>query len=115
MRVVRLCGLAFVFRVLLMERRQAGRRLEKAGRETQWLGRERGRVTWYLRSAGDHDTHHGELRANGRVTASCGAEFVPRPLVFGRGPALPGYPPDPDQVCAVCAARGKAGHSRSGT
>lgn len=65
-----------------------------------------GPVTWYLRSGGDHDTHRGELRANGTVTASCGVEFVPRPLVFGRGPGLPGYPPDPDQVCPACVATG---------
>jgi hypothetical protein len=35
------------------------------------------------------------------VHALCGVEFVPRPLPLG-GPALPGSPLDPDQVCPAC-------------
>jgi hypothetical protein len=66
------------------------------------------RMSWYLRSLGDHDTHCGELREDGTVLARCGTSFTPRPtlkvvrplpvtLVIG-GLALRGRPPDPDQV-----------------
>jgi hypothetical protein len=58
-------------------------------------------VNWYLRSLADADTHRGELRADGSVHALCGVEFVPRPLPLG-GPALPGSPLDPDQICPAC-------------
>ncbi len=69
-------------------------------------------IYWYLRSLSDQDTHRGHLR-RGRVLAACGVEFLPlRALTtrglrryFGkgsRGPALPGEPPDPEQVCPEC-------------
>ncbi|MGH3771748.1 MAG: hypothetical protein ACRDRW_10185 [Pseudonocardiaceae bacterium] len=59
-------------------------------------------MTWYLRSIGDHDTHHGELAADGIVTASCGVKFEPRLLPLGRI-GLPGRPYDRDQICPACA------------
>lgn len=61
---------------------------------TSWL--------WYLRSLSDRDTHHGELRPDGTVTAACGISFRPLCLLRGTGPALSGSPPDPDQVCPAC-------------
>ncbi|MGH3785255.1 MAG: hypothetical protein ACRDRG_01595 [Pseudonocardiaceae bacterium] len=57
---------------------------------------------WYLRSTADHDTHRGRLFGNGTVMADCGVVFRPRKALRDRGPALPGYPPDPDQVCPKC-------------
>ncbi len=72
-------------------------------------------MSWYLRSLGDHDTHHGSLREDGIVVARCGALFTPRPtwrvvglppvLVTG-GLALTGKPPDPDQACPQCQRGG---------
>ncbi|MGH3789083.1 MAG: hypothetical protein ACRDRG_21585 [Pseudonocardiaceae bacterium] len=56
---------------------------------------------WYLRSGADRDTHRGRLFGNGTVMADCGLTFRPRPLAYG-AKALPGYPPDPDQVCPKC-------------
>lgn len=66
---------------------------------------ERGTVVparWYLRSTADHDTHRGRLFGNNTVMADCGLTFRPRKALRDRGPALPGYPPDPDQVCPTC-------------
>ncbi|MGH3934150.1 MAG: hypothetical protein ACRDS1_04085 [Pseudonocardiaceae bacterium] len=51
-------------------------------------------MSWYLRSAADRDTHHGQLR-DGRVHALCGAQFPPTIT-------LPGLPPDGGQVCVTC-------------
>jgi hypothetical protein len=60
-------------------------------------------VSWYLRSLADRDTHRGNYSIVTRsVHALCGIEFVPRVLLLG-GPALPGSPLDPEQVCPVCA------------
>lgn len=56
---------------------------------------------WYLRSTGDRDTHHGHMR-RGRVLAVCGVEFSPVRALTIRGPALPGKPSDPDQICPKC-------------
>lgn len=56
---------------------------------------------WYLRSAGDLDTHQGELQADGTVLGRCGVTFRPRPLPYDRV-ALPGQPQDPLQVCPQC-------------
>lgn len=64
-------------------------------------------VSWYLRSAGDCDTHCGELRPDGMVAALCGAVFVPKPLPLDRI-ALPGHPQDRDQICPACQHPGKA-------
>ena len=64
-------------------------------------------MSWYLRSAGDHDTHRGELRPDGTVAARCGIEFVPKTLPFNRI-ALPGHPQDRDQICPACQQPGKA-------
>ncbi len=58
-------------------------------------------MTWYLRSTSDHDTHRGRLGRNGAVVAQCGIRFEPRTIAFGRK-ALPGDPPDPDQICPKC-------------
>jgi hypothetical protein len=56
---------------------------------------------WYLRSLSDRDTHRGELRPDGMVTAVCGAVF--RPVQYlSSGPALRGEPADPQQVCLKC-------------
>ncbi len=55
---------------------------------------------WWLRSMADHDTHRG-LKSGGSVDAACGIRFAPRPVAFG-GEALPGEPPDPDQICPQC-------------
>ena len=58
-------------------------------------------MEWYLRSLGDRDTHRGELRPDGTVTAVCGAVF--RPVQYlGKDPALSGEPADPQQVCLTC-------------
>ncbi|MGH3898773.1 MAG: hypothetical protein ACRDTA_11080 [Pseudonocardiaceae bacterium] len=63
-------------------------------------------MSWYLRSLGDHDTHRGSYSIVTRsVHSVCGVEFVPRRLLPG-GPALPGHPQDPDQVCPQCRAVG---------
>lgn len=75
-------------------------------------------MTWFLRSMGDHDTHRGELRPDGVVTAVCGLRFTPRPTltVTGQPPdqqliegplALRGNPPDPEQVCPDCQGRAR--------
>jgi hypothetical protein len=54
------------------------------------------------RSLADADTHRGHHSIVTRsVHALCGIEFVPRPLPLG-GPALPGNPLDPEQVCPQC-------------
>ncbi len=57
---------------------------------------------WYLRSTADRDTHRGLLLRNGTVMADCGVVFKPLKALRDRGPALPGYPPDPGQVCPTC-------------
>jgi hypothetical protein len=63
---------------------------------------------WYLRTTCDHDTHRGRLRRDGMVMAVCGLAFKPVTALRDRGSALPGYPPDPDQVCVRCErARGR--------
>ncbi|MGH3696046.1 MAG: hypothetical protein ACRDRX_18990 [Pseudonocardiaceae bacterium] len=41
---------------------------------------------WFLRSLGDHDTHHGQLGADGTVLARCGVSFTPRPTLQVVGP-----------------------------
>lgn len=66
------------------------------------------RHAWFLRSMGDHDTHRGIYSpATRSVHALCGVEFVPRRVgLNGDRLALPGNPPDPDQVCAACLAKG---------
>ena len=58
-------------------------------------------MSWYLRSTGDQDTHHGELHEGAVVAARCGAVFRPLSLPFNRI-ALPGYPQDRDQIGAAC-------------
>lgn len=57
-------------------------------------------MLWFLQSTGDHDTHRGTLSRDG-VDALCGIRFRPRTVAFGRK-ALPGEPPDPEQVCLAC-------------
>jgi hypothetical protein len=60
------------------------------------------RPLWFLRSLADADTHRGSYSTVTRsVHAACGVEFVSRALPLG-GPALPGSPLDPDQVCPQC-------------
>lgn len=60
------------------------------------------RPLWFLRSLADADTHLGSYSTVTRsVHAACGVEFVPRALPLG-GPALPGSPLDPAQVCPRC-------------
>ncbi|MBV8542285.1 MAG: hypothetical protein JO268_17410 [Pseudonocardiales bacterium] len=58
-------------------------------------------MTWFLRSMGDRDTHHGVVGPDGAVAAACGARFTPRPLPYDRV-SLPGYPQDRDQICPAC-------------
>lgn len=65
-------------------------------------------MTWYLQSINDHDTHHGELNADGTVATSCGLKFQPKQLPLGRV-SLRGYPPDPNQICPACDIRRKEG------
>ncbi|MGH3824150.1 MAG: hypothetical protein ACRDRA_15170 [Pseudonocardiaceae bacterium] len=52
-------------------------------------------MSWHLRSLGDHDTHHGELRGDGTVLARCGALFTPWPTlkVVGPPPGTAGHRP----------------------
>ncbi|MGH3427630.1 MAG: hypothetical protein ACRDQZ_08695 [Mycobacteriales bacterium] len=57
---------------------------------------------------GDHDTHRGELGAEGTVAAACGVRFAPLPLPFDRV-SLPGYPYDRDQACPACDTRRREG------
>jgi hypothetical protein len=59
-------------------------------------------VSWYLRSASDHDTHQGTM-SRGSVIAACGIRFPPRTIAFGRK-ALSGTP------CQECAAVAGSGH-----
>jgi hypothetical protein len=60
------------------------------------------RPLWFLRSLADADTHRGSYSTVTRsVHSDCGVEFVPRALPLG-GPALPGRPLDPAQVCPQC-------------
>lgn len=57
---------------------------------------------WYLRTSADHDTHSaGGVHRDGSVVAACGVRFRPQTVDDG-GKALPGEPPDPDQICPVC-------------
>ncbi len=58
-------------------------------------------MSWYLRSTSDLDTHRGELAHDGTVVAQCGIRFPPLRLPFDRI-ALPGHPPDRDQICPRC-------------
>ncbi|MGH3702983.1 MAG: hypothetical protein ACRDQY_26810 [Pseudonocardiaceae bacterium] len=59
-------------------------------------------MSWYLRSMADADTHRGHYSVVTRsVHALCGIEFIPKELPLG-GPALPGSPLDPQQVCPQC-------------
>ena len=62
---------------------------------------------WFLRGTADHDTHRGRLFGDGTVMADCGLVFRPRKALRDRGPALPGEPPDPDQVCGKCKGVGR--------
>ena len=66
-------------------------------------------VSWYLRSLGNQDTHHGTLGADGIMLARCGVSFIPQPPLRVLGPppgtlamgplVLKGRPPDPpDQI-----------------
>jgi hypothetical protein len=57
---------------------------------------------WFLCSTADRDTHRGRLFDGGTVVADCGVVFTPIKALRDRGPVLPGYPPDPDQVCLKC-------------
>jgi hypothetical protein len=60
-------------------------------------------MPWYPRSLADRDTHHGEYSGTARsVRARCGIEFVPLKLADGAPLALPGDPPDPEQICPQC-------------
>ena len=59
-------------------------------------------MSWDLASYPDHGTHRGAVVAGGAVRALCGITFEPLRLPFGGARALPGQPPDPDQVCAEC-------------
>ncbi len=73
-------------------------------------------LLWFLRSLGDHDTHHARMRADGTVLARCGLSFTPRPTLRIAGPppgalvagplALRGNPPDPEQICSECRRGG---------
>jgi hypothetical protein len=58
-------------------------------------------MNWYRRSLSDHDTHRGHLR-RGQVTAACGMEFSPLRAWRKGGAALPGEPPEPEQICPEC-------------
>jgi hypothetical protein len=62
------------------------------------------RSVWYVRSMADQDTHRGAYSPVTRsVHAACGIEFIPLKLgLRGDRLALPGWPPDPDQVCPDC-------------
>lgn len=58
-------------------------------------------MTWYWRSLSDRDTYRGNVR-RGRVLAACGVELAPLRAWRNSGSALPGEPPDPDQICPEC-------------
>jgi hypothetical protein len=57
-------------------------------------------VSWYLRSASDHDTHQGTM-SRGSVIAACGIRFPPRTIAFGRKRAVR-QAADPQQICPRC-------------
>lgn len=57
-------------------------------------------MTWYLQSLKAHDTHRGAI-TRGRVHALCGIQFEAITVAFG-AEALPGQPPDPEQICPEC-------------
>jgi hypothetical protein len=59
-------------------------------------------MNWYLRSIGDRDTHRGQLRPDGTVTAACEIKFAPLHPLRDRSPTLPGQPPEAAQVCPAC-------------
>ncbi len=59
-------------------------------------------TVWYLQSLRAQDTHCGHLR-RGRVLATCGVEFSPLRAWRKGGPALPGEPTDPEQICPECS------------
>jgi hypothetical protein len=62
----------------------------------------------------DADTHRGDYSIVTRsVHALCGIEFVPRELPLG-GPALPGSPLDPEQVCPSAVPPGSQAGERLG-
>lgn len=67
----------------------------------------RSQQQWHQRSMADRDTHRGRYSPVTRsVHAVCGVEFVPRPIgLHGDRIALPGEPPEPDQICPTCASR----------
>jgi len=74
------------------------------------------KLSWYLRSLADHDTHRGRLGGDGTVLALCGASFTPRPTmrVVGQHPGrLAAGPPElalapiPEQVCRDCEHAGR--------
>ncbi len=61
-------------------------------------------LRWYLRSMAAADTHYGAWSPVTRsVHALCGVEFQPPGYLLE---GLPGYPPDPDQICPQCARKG---------
>jgi hypothetical protein len=66
------------------------------------------RAAWFLRSMANHDTHRGIYSpATRSVHAHCGVEFQPLPVgLHGDRIALPGRPPDPDQICPTCLHSG---------
>jgi hypothetical protein len=67
---------------------------------------------WFLAGLGDGMTHCGRYSIASRsVLATCGIEFVPLRLPFGRL-ALVGNPPDPDQVCPQCRAQIRSQRAR---
>jgi hypothetical protein len=61
-------------------------------------------VRWFVRSVADHETHLG-CRDGTRVQAVCGQDFPITALTV----ALPGLPPDPQQVCPSCRDRTAGG------
>jgi hypothetical protein len=60
------------------------------------------RAAWALRTMGDLDTHLCQIEA-GTAYSVCGLQFPPKALgCNGDRLSLPGWPPDPDQICQQC-------------
>jgi hypothetical protein len=63
-------------------------------------------VQWFLRSMADRDTHKGRFSTVTRsMRAVCGIEWVPRRFGLRERLALPGEPPDSEQIYLICSRR----------
>jgi hypothetical protein len=70
------------------------------------------RAAWALASLADFDTHLVQLEG-GIAYSVCGLTFTPKALgANGDRLSLPGWPPDPEQVCPHCQKATGSGSRR---